>query len=85
MESFCDLRQKEVINICDGMKYGNIRDIEIDIKTARVLSIIVPKPGKLFGLLCPEAEYRIPWVCIKKIGDDIILVDIGPEELLKCK
>ena len=28
----CELREKEVINICDGEKLGNVCDIDFDIK-----------------------------------------------------
>ena len=28
-----------------------------------------------FGLFGRGEEYRIPWECIKQIGDDIVLID----------
>ncbi len=83
IERFCDLKQKEVINVCDGFRLGFICDLEIDLKNGRILKIIIPAPGKLFGLFCREKEYRIPWGCIKKIGSDIILVEINPDDILE--
>ncbi len=83
MERFCELRNKEVINICDGTRYGYVKDLEIDTKSARILAIIVPIEGKGFGLFCSDKEYCIPWACIVKIGDDIILVDVKTDEILR--
>lgn len=42
MERFCEFKKKEVINICDGMKVGYVYDLEIDIRTGRICSIIIP-------------------------------------------
>lgn len=81
-ERLCDLKQKEVINICDGIRLGFVCDIEFDIKTARIISIIIPQGNKLLGFFCSEKEYRIPWNCICKIGDDIILVKVNLNEIL---
>ncbi len=83
MERFSDLKNKEVINICDGTRYGYIRDLEIDIQCAKIIAVIIPIEGKMWGFFCPEEEYRIPWCCIVKIGEDIILVDVNTDEILQ--
>lgn len=77
-----DLQQKEVINIRDGLRLGYVSDIEIDIKTGCVLSIIVISSCKVFGIFGKQEEYVIPWCDIKRIGDDIILVDININKCL---
>lgn len=73
-----DLRNKEVINVKDCCRLGNVCDLEFDCKTGCVTAIIVPGPSRFcfFGYDC---EYVIPWKCICQIGRDIILVDIDPE------
>ena len=71
----CDLRQKEVINICTCKSLGCPLDVEFDPKTGCLTAIIVPVPGKLCGLFGPASEYVIPWQCIRQIGEDIILVE----------
>ena len=38
-------------------------------------AIIVYGPGRFFGLFGRGEEYYIPWECIQRIGDDIILID----------
>lgn len=77
--SFCELRRKEVINVCDGARLGHICDIELDICSGIVLSILVPGPARLFGLLHSEEELAIPFCKIKKFGEDVILVEIDPK------
>lgn len=66
---------REVINISDGEKIGMVADIEFDKNTGNISSIIVPeKSRKLFS--SKNKDIKIPWDNIKKIGDDIILVDV---------
>jgi YlmC/YmxH family sporulation protein len=76
--TFCELRRKEVINICDGARLGCICDLELDVCDGKILAIIVPGPPKLWGILKSDEEFVIPWCKIHKIGDDVILVDIAP-------
>ena len=82
----CDLRQKEVINMCNCERLGCVADLEIDCQTGQVLSIIIPGPCKFRGLFGRDSEYVIPFSCICQIGPDIILVKISTEEVLqKCQ
>ena len=72
----CDLKQKEVINIKDCKRLGFVGDVDFDICTGRMIAIIVPGPGCVWGFLGYEKEYVIPFCDIKQIGDDIILVEL---------
>lgn len=74
--SFSELRRKEVINVCDGARLGCICDLELDACTGTVLACIVPGPARCFGLFRANEELVIPFCKIKKIGDDVILVEI---------
>ena len=49
--TFCELREKEIINICDGARLGCICDLEIDDCTGTICSIVVPGPSRFLGLL----------------------------------
>jgi YlmC/YmxH family sporulation protein len=71
-----DFKQKEVININDGKRLGFVCDVEIDLKSGRLQSIVIPGGNRLLGILGKDSEYIIPWERIKKIGEDIILVEI---------
>lgn len=69
-----DLRCKEVININDGTRLGYVNDVEVNIMTGVIVAIVIPGPAKFFGLFGHEDDFVIPWECIARIGDDIILV-----------
>ena len=73
------LQCKEVICVDTGQRLGFIEDIQIEVPEGRVVSLTVPGPGKLLGLGCSRHEYCIPWSCIRKIGPDIVLVDVEPD------
>ena len=44
-----DMRDKEVINICDGKRLGYIYDVEINVVTGCVVSIVVLFDCRIFG------------------------------------
>ena len=72
---FSDFQYKEVINVHTGQRLGFVSDAEVDVKEGRILSLIVPGPSRLCGVLGREDDYILPWSCICRIGEDIILVD----------
>ncbi|NLJ40003.1 MAG: YlmC/YmxH family sporulation protein [Clostridiales bacterium] len=76
MAKSSDFRQKEIINIRDGKRLGTIIDMEFDLNAGRITAIVVPGPSKFMGLLKGDRDYVIPWDRIKKMGDDVILVDV---------
>lgn len=76
--TFSALRDKEVINTADGCRLGYVCDLEIDPICGQIIALLIPGKG---GLLRPGKcrEIRIPWNCIVRIGDDLILVCLtGP-------
>ena len=72
-----DLRCKEVINSCTGMRLGYVSDVCVNTVTGQVASIIVPGCCSLFGFFGREDDIVIPWECIRRIGDDLIIVEIS--------
>ncbi len=84
MVRFCELKQKEVINVCDGCRLGYVTDLELDVCTGKIIALMIPaENGKMFQLFSGRQEYYILWKCVKKIGDDIILIEANVEELLR--
>lgn len=79
----CKLKEKEVINVCSGKRLGCIADVEINICTGEIEAIVIPGPGKICGFFGTDCEYVIPFSCIKKIGPDIVLVEIKEEKFLQ--
>jgi YlmC/YmxH family sporulation protein len=78
-----ELRQKEVINISDGRRVGFVNDVEINFDEGVIEALVIPGGGKMFGLLGRDDEFIIPWNRIKKIGEDIILVDLDERFIRK--
>lgn len=74
-----DLRYKEVVNVRDGRCLGCVSDVEVDTVTARVVSLVIFGRFKLFGLFFKEEDTIIRWCDIEVIGEDTILVNLGPE------
>lgn len=70
------LREKEVINIKDGARLGFVGDVEVDLDSGQLISVIIPGSYKLAGLFGREQDVIIKWEDIKKIGDDLIIVEM---------
>ena len=76
---FTDLQCKEVICVSTGQRLGFVSDIRIEIPEGTVCAIVVPCPCRFPGFAGRNDDYIIPWNAIKKIGPDIVLVDIRPD------
>lgn len=70
-----ELRCKEIINVADGSRYGYMGDVEIDLESGQVKALVVPGRLRLFGLLGREEEKIFSWESVRRIGEDIILVE----------
>ena len=77
-----ELHCKEVICVADGRRLGFITDVEVELPKGHVVAIIVPGPCRFLGLFGRRDDFVIPWSCIRKIGPDIVLVDIKPDDCL---
>ncbi len=75
-----ELRCKEVICVGDGRRLGFVCDAEVELPEGCIRTIIVPGPCRFLGLWGRKDDYCIPWCAIKRIGPDIILVDVKPED-----
>jgi YlmC/YmxH family sporulation protein len=71
-----DFQTKDVINIVDGKKLGQISDLELDLRNGTIESIVVPNSGRFFGWFGGSTDVVIPWKNIVKIGMDVVLVKI---------
>lgn len=78
--TFQELRQKDVINICDGRRMGRPFDIILN-DSACIEAIVVPGQNGLMSMFkCDRDGFVIKWECIRRIGDDVILVEIDDEQ-----
>ena len=71
-----DFKHKEVINITDGKRLGFVQDVNADLNTGTITSIIVPGTTRLLNVFSGGNEIVIPWNKVKVISDDLILVEI---------
>ncbi|MBR4424471.1 MAG: YlmC/YmxH family sporulation protein [Oscillospiraceae bacterium] len=74
---FEELRCKELINISTGHRLGYICDAELDLVSGCVRALVVPGPARFFGLFGREPDFLIPVECVKKMGQDILLVEVS--------
>ncbi|NMB25001.1 MAG: YlmC/YmxH family sporulation protein [Firmicutes bacterium] len=72
---FSELAGKELISIDEGARLGVISetDLVIDTETGIIHSLVVPNRGTFFR----RRILVIPFHGIKKIGHDLIIVDLG--------
>lgn len=71
--SINELKQKEVINVCDGRRLGFVCNAEFDVPCGQLVSISVPSDCKCFTFGKID-EIRIPWCNIERIGEDTVIV-----------
>lgn len=71
-----EISGKEIVDVTHGTRLGVLGqiDIEINRKTGKIESLIIPS-YKWFGLMKNEAETKIHWESIVKIGEHMILVE----------
>ncbi|HEY8424317.1 MAG TPA: YlmC/YmxH family sporulation protein [Clostridia bacterium] len=73
--TYCELRKKDVVNLVDGRKLGKIIDVVFDIR-GRIEGFVVP--GFRKWALFKADNIFIKWCNIKKVGEDVILVELRP-------
>ncbi len=69
-----DLQTKDIINIKDGNNLGRIIDAKIDI-TGKI-DYLVSEQRKIIRKVTRGGEVTFSFEKIKKIGEDVILVDL---------
>ena len=79
-----DLRCLEVINLCGGERLGFPCEFDIDLESARLISLKVCSDSTSFCFFGERNEYVIPWCKIECIGEDAILVKLTDSELCSC-
>lgn len=80
MVKISDFQIKDVVNVFDGKRLGNVGDIDINLSTGKIDAVVVGGAGKVLGLFGKEDHIVIPWKNILKIGEDVILVRYKDQE-----
>jgi YlmC/YmxH family sporulation protein len=74
MLKISEFQIKDVVNVSDGKRLGNIGDIEINLSSGKIDAVVIAGSGKVLGFFGKDEEIVIPWKNIIKIGEDVILV-----------
>lgn len=72
-----ELQKKDIINIKDGKKIGKIVDVEFDINNGYLIHFVIEKAHFVRNLFNNTSELTIKFTQIKKLGEDVILIDIS--------
>lgn len=73
-----ELCNKDVINIENGCKVGYVYDVEVDMCSGQISTLLVSVSEKGLMLRKPEC-FRILWSDIVVIGEETILVKNVPQ------
>lgn len=75
-----ELSGKEIVDVKKAERLGVLgqTDLEINEGTGQIQALLIPSV-KWFGLRKQGEEIRVPWTHIKKIGTDMIIIDV-PED-----
>ncbi|RCW70666.1 YlmC/YmxH family sporulation protein [Saliterribacillus persicus] len=71
-----DLSNKEMIDVKSGLRMGVLghTDMEINTETGQIEAFVTYHYNFL-GLKKGDSKHRIPWKDIKKIGQDVIVIE----------
>lgn len=70
-----ELQTKDIVNINDGRRIGRIIDIEIN-KEGKILFLVIEHKKAIRSFITsPIQDTTVKFEQIKKIGEDVILVD----------
>lgn len=80
---FSKLSGKEIVSLpeCERLGYLGDCDLIIDGETGKIKSLIVPDNKGIFSFFVDRKYVEIPWDRIKKIGNDMIIIDF--DDILK--
>jgi len=78
---------KEIVNLNDGGRMGILAesDLLIDDRNGKIKALLVPDFRNQFSIFHDKNYLEIPWECVKKIGNDMIIIEMDDEILGKKK
>ena len=73
-----ELGGKEIVNLNNGERLGIIADCDIvvDKKNGGIISLLIPERKMQFNFFGESKEIEIPWTSIRKIGHDMIIIEV---------
>jgi YlmC/YmxH family sporulation protein len=73
-----ELAGKEIVNMYNGSRLGVVgeSDLVLDTESGEIRSIILPRKNNLINMWIDRQNLVIPWEAIKKVGEEVIIVDL---------
>ncbi len=84
MQNSNELRRKEVIDIRTAERLGTVYDIDVDLKSGRINSLILPSGEFYIPFFSRRHEIVIPWSAVVAVGSEFILVESCNTTDLSC-
>lgn len=72
-----DMGYKEIVDLASGSRYGDFADAELlfDENLGTIKAILVPESQGRMAFMNNQDWISIPWSAVRKIGEDIIIVE----------
>ena len=72
-----EIAGKEIVNLVTGERLGVIGecDLILDETTGEIMALLIPRERGLFGLKKDRAVLEVPWRSVRKIGNDMIIIE----------
>ncbi len=71
-----ELQKKDIINIKNGKKIGKIIDVEFDVDSGYMIHFVIERTHIMRNIFSQTEDICIKFTQIKKMGEDVILIDI---------
>lgn len=72
-----ELQKKDIVSLKDGKKIGRIIDVEFDPSSGYMIKFVIERAHFVRSLFYSTEELTIKFTQIKKMGEDVILIDIS--------
>ncbi len=72
-----EIAGKEIVNLVTGERLGVVGecDLIVDETTGQILALTIPREKGFFGLKKDKSVLEVPWKNIRKIGNDVIIIE----------
>ena len=70
-----DLQEKDIVDINNGKKIGRVIDAKID-NEGKIIYLVIDSKKSIRNILSNSSDINISFNQIKKIGEDVILIDL---------
>ena len=72
-----EIQKKDIVNIRYGKKIGRIIDVEFDPSSGYMIHFVIEKAKFVRNMFSVSDDLNIKFTQIKKLGEDVILIDIS--------